>query len=673
MNVKHIALHVAAEGNDFMDEIASWYAEGFRELGLDASVRRDEIPCPADDTLSIIVAPHEFSPLFLEKRLNAPEIDRILKSCCVLNTEQPGSSWFDVAVQVARECHTAFDINVTGCAAMKRRGLNAFHAPLGITDGLGKRRQRWNPERSIDLVFLGHNSNRRGRFFSEHARLFHSQNCRFIIAPVDRPRREGEANYLSRDCRDALLTESKILLSVHSTSRTYFEWHRAILAVSHGAVLVMESSEGFQPLEPGRHFVMAPYGRLAETCQKMLGQCETLQQMSAESLEFLRTAMPIRRSCEKMLEAVSSRQNSTNLVRSVQGNWLRTIDTVKRSVKRTAQFAKHNGVVHWAYAAFRRRRNVVLRRDAVLRREQRRSEILTRLRKSRLDPKDSPYSVHRQHQLNNSRVDLSVVITLYNYHDYIAECIKSVVDSISATPQCKVEIIVVDDASEDRSAEIATDALREWNVPSAIVRKVHNTGLADARNTGIRVASGKFVFILDADNVILPGCLQRLYQAICTNRCTAAYGIIAAMDGDLESGRGLMSCYDWDPESLVSAPYIDAMAIFDREVLMHLGGYDTELLRHGWFGWEDYELWLRLAESQANVVRVPEIIALYRQHSCSMIHHTNDFAESLASYLAERYGELEARFSPKWSRFGVHQSRVRSPRHATSLESTEHG
>ena len=46
---------------------------------------------------------------------------------------------------------------------------------------------------------------------------------------------------------------------------------------------------------------------------------------------------------------------------------------------------------------------------------------------------------------------------------------------------------------------------------------------------------------------------------------------------------------------LVEFPYIDAMAMFDREQLIKIGGYDNELYKLGWFGWEDYDLWLRIA------------------------------------------------------------------------------
>ena len=50
------------------------------------------------------------------------------------------------------------------------------------------------------------------------------------------------------------------------------------------------------------------------------------------------------------------------------------------------------------------------------------------------------------------------------------------------------------------------------------------------------------------------------------------------------------------------------MALFRREVLLELGGYDSRLSQIGWFGWEDYELWLRLALRGLPVTFIPNIL-----------------------------------------------------------------
>src|SRR4029434_9673669 len=92
--------------------------------------------------------------------------------------------------------------------------------------------------------------------------------------------------------------------------------------------------------------------------------------------------------------------------------------------------------------------------------------------------------------------------------------------------------------------------------------------------------------------------------------------------GQPNNRSGLLSYFDWDPQMLVEHPYIDAMALFDRQQLLALGGYDNELFKIGWFGWEDYELWLRMAAAHLGGGMVPNILFPYPTHP-SRITHTD--------------------------------------------------
>ena len=113
-------------------------------------------------------------------------------------------------------------------------------------------------ERPIDVLFLGHASPRRERFFADHAEAFSRCNCRLLFADLGRPRREDTPGYVAGETRARLLAQSKVLLNVHSSERPYFERHRALLAFAHGCALVTETSSGITPLVNGAHVVMAP-------------------------------------------------------------------------------------------------------------------------------------------------------------------------------------------------------------------------------------------------------------------------------------------------------------------------------------------------------------------------------------------------------------------------------
>ena len=159
--------------------------------------------------------------------------------------------------------------------------------------------------------------------------------------------------------------------------------------------------------------------------------------------------------------------------------------------------------------------------------------------------------------------------------------------------------------------------------------------------------------MMDADNLVFPGCFAQLLDVIDRNNCAAAYSLLCRFRGTPSNRVGLLSYYDWDPQILVQQPYIDAMAMFRREALLQLGGYDNQLNQIGWFGWEDYDMWLHFAQSNYDVAFVPNILCLYRHHDQSMINVTNVFESELVEEFLRRYGDLVARFEPRETLFGV--------------------
>jgi hypothetical protein len=108
---------------------------------------------------------------------------------------------------------------------------------------------------------------------------------------------------------------------------------------------------------------------------------------------------------------------------------------------------------------------------------------------------------------------------------------------------------------------------------------------------------------------------------------------------------------------LVERPYIDAMALFNRRQLIEIGGYDKELYNFGWFGWEDYELWLRIAQAKLRVSFLPNVLCLYRHHETSMSITTNLFDRDLVAHLYEKYHALVEAYPPKNRILGVNRSR----------------
>ena len=176
---------------------------------------------------------------------------------------------------------------------------------------------------------------------------------------------------------------------------------------------------------------------------------------------------------------------------------------------------------------------------------------------------------------------------------------------------------------------------------------------------------------MDADNLIFPRALEELYAAITRSGAAAAYSILCRFRGQPDNRIGLLSYFDWDPRTLVEHPYIDAMALFDRPQLLALGGYDNELFKIGWFGWEDYELWLRMAAAHLRATLVPNVLCLYRHHESAMSRTTNLFEIDLVRHLIARYQPLIDEYQPQERVFGVKWERL-SPNEQFKLDLRKH-
>ena len=102
---------------------------------------------------------------------------------------------------------------------------------------------------------------------------------------------------------------------------------------------------------------------------------------------------------------------------------------------------------------------------------------------------------------------------MYQVEQYLAICLKSITDQ---TMTDGVECILVDDCGSDRSLFIAKDFIEHYqgNVLFRIVEREKNGGLSAARNSGIDVASGEYVYFLDSDDEITPNCLEIMWSLV---------------------------------------------------------------------------------------------------------------------------------------------------------------
>ena len=103
---------------------------------------------------------------------------------------------------------------------------------------------------------------------------------------------------------------------------------------------------------------------------------------------------------------------------------------------------------------------------------------------------------------------LSIAIPCYNSQDYMENCIESLLVGGE-----EVEILIVDDGSSDRTAEIADDYARKY---PTIVKAIHqeNGGHGEAVNAGIRNATGLYFKVVDSDDWVDEEALYKILDVL---------------------------------------------------------------------------------------------------------------------------------------------------------------
>lgn len=127
---------------------------------------------------------------------------------------------------------------------------------------------------------------------------------------------------------------------------------------------------------------------------------------------------------------------------------------------------------------------------------------------------------------------VSIIIPIYNVAEYIEKCILSI---IRQTYLGRIECLLIDDNTPDDSIIIALNIIERYNGPITfrIIHHDMNKGLSAARNTGVRYASGDYVFFLDSDDYIYPDCIHSLVETL--SKFPQSEIVIGGADSSLQS------------------------------------------------------------------------------------------------------------------------------------------
>lgn len=200
--------------------------------------------------------------------------------------------------------------------------------------------------------------------------------------------------------------------------------------------------------------------------------------------------------------------------------------------------------------------------------------------------------------LNQLKPWVTVICTSYNHESYVEDALRSVV----AQTYPNVELIVIDNASTDHTAE-RIRAFCAQHPAVTFIQQRTNIGLCRAFNEGLRRAGGTYIIDLAADDVLLPDRIARQVELF--ERLPADYGVVfgnAAYIGEAgqllgyhypvdASGRTRLNIPSgWVFRQILSSYFIcTPTMMMRRSVLDELGGYDESL------SFEDFDFWVRSA------------------------------------------------------------------------------
>ncbi len=217
---------------------------------------------------------------------------------------------------------------------------------------------------------------------------------------------------------------------------------------------------------------------------------------------------------------------------------------------------------------------------------------------------------------------VSIVMCAYNAANYIDETI----DSVFAQTFSDFELIIVNDGSTDHTAKI----VKSYADPRIVLVEQENGGPSAARNMAIQYASGKYLAILDSDDLWLPDYLKKMLGIFQSDpKIDFAYPNAELFGTPYWNGKRFM---DRDPSSLPIT--LDKLisrecnvfisSIFKREIIAEVGGFDPSLK-----GSEDLDLWFRICQAGYQFTFTTEVLVKYRKRDDSLSSGSENFYQNV--------------------------------------------
>lgn len=248
---------------------------------------------------------------------------------------------------------------------------------------------------------------------------------------------------------------------------------------------------------------------------------------------------------------------------------------------------------------------------------------------------------------------VSVVMPVYNRADLVARA----VESILAQTYSDFEFIIVDDGSTDKTMEILS-AYAEADKRIKIIKNPKNCGVGCSRNNGMDVARGKYLVVMDSDDASLPGRIERSVAMMEENPDIAAMcGMIRDIDkpGPKEEANAKKYSINLPPE-LMQIRMMLGNEMLNSGSVIRLDFVKKKGIRYknSYRAAEDYDFWREILFKDGKLVRINEVVTLYRSHNSNNPIYYIEMAkntfqikkEFLERFFKPTEDELKWKYSP---------------------------
>ena len=242
-----------------------------------------------------------------------------------------------------------------------------------------------------------------------------------------------------------------------------------------------------------------------------------------------------------------------------------------------------------------------------------------------------------------SKPVVSVVVPVYNAGCYLDECLRS----LASQTMADMEVLMVNDCSTDSSRDICM-RFAETDSRFRLIDMEANEGVSAARNRGIGEACGKYVFFIDADDILHPVALERLTRGAESTGakvavCAFQSGVKPIWPTEMHESM-LMSAEDIVEDGLYQKFRVNNPIWFVRRELFEA---DSRMRFSEGRRFEDLEMFYRLFLSVPEVLYIPDALYFYRTNAASFINTFSPSRLDVLDVTDNMLGHIRIAASPR--------------------------